>query len=78
MTTNTPSKRWRVITDSATGGSSVDYRSRQAAYDATLDLAASPGTVVSIGDPITVKHWEDGRWVLYERAKVTENGWEPA
>jgi hypothetical protein len=78
MTTTDPAKRWRVITDSATGGSSVDYSSEQAAYGAVNDLAANPGTVVSVGDPITIKHWEGGRWVLWERAKVTENGWEPA
>jgi hypothetical protein len=78
MPPKTPSKRWRVETNSATGPSSVDYGSERKAYDAIIGLATSPGTVVNVGDRITVHHWERGQWVLWERIRITENGWEPA
>ena len=75
MTTSkpkTPSRRWRVVTADST----VDYTSEKKAYGAVNSLAAI-GTA-ALGLRITVYHWEDGRWGLYERATVTENGWEPA
>ena len=72
MTPKTPSKRWRLIA----GGVDTDYTSEKKAYDRLNNLAAT-GTA-ALGLRITVHHWEDGQWRLYERARVTENGWEPA
>ncbi len=72
MSDKQPSKRWRVIT----GGVVTPYTSEAKAYEHINNLAAI-GTA-ALGLRITVEHWEGGRWVLYERARVTENGWEPA
>jgi hypothetical protein len=68
----TPSKPWRVITDA----NAADYSSERKAYDA-LNALARIGTA-AIGVKVTVRHWEHGRWALYERAVITENGWESA
>ena len=67
-----PSKKWRVITAAST----TDDTSEQKAY-AELNALARIGTA-AIGVRVTVHHWENGRWCLYERAVITENGWEPA
>ena len=67
-----PAKRWRVTTS----GSSDDYTSERKAYD-RVNAFAAIGTA-AIGLRVTVHHFEDGRWVLYERVVITENGWEPA
>lgn len=67
-----PSKPWRVTA----GGVATDHTSEKKAYGHVNDLAAI-GTA-SLGLRIAVEHWESGRWVLYERAVITENGWEPA
>ena len=66
-----PSKPWRLIT----GGVTTDHTSESKAYD-HLNTLAAIGTA-ALGLRITVHHWEDGQWVLYERAVITENGWEP-
>lgn len=73
MTPKTPSRRWRI----ATAVSAVDLRSEREAYDALNDLAADK-TIAGPGTRVTVHHWENGRWVLYERVVITENRWEPA
>ena len=67
-----PSKPWRVIA----GGVATDHTSEKKTCERLNNLAAI-GTA-ALGLRITVEHWEDGRWILYERARVTENGWEPA
>ena len=67
-----PSKRWRLIA----GGVVTDYTSESKAYGHLNNLAAT-GTA-ALGLRIAVHHWEDGQWRLYERARITENGWEPA
>ena len=67
-----PSKPWRVITSAGP----QDYTSERKAYDA-LNAIAAIGTA-AIGVKVTIQHWENGRWGLYERARITENGWEPA
>jgi len=72
MTTTKPAKPWRVIT----GGVTTDYSSERKAYDA-LNALAAIGTA-AIGVKVTVHHWENGRWALYERALITENGWDSA
>ena len=72
MTPETPSKRWRLIV----GGVATDYTSEKQAYGHLNSLAAI-GTA-ALGLRVTVHHWEGGQWRLYERAVITENGWEPA
>ena len=67
-----PSKRWRVETCAGP----QDYTSERKAYDAINAIAAIGAA--AIGVKVTVHHWEDGLWVLYERAVITKNGWEPA
>ena len=73
MTPKTPSKRWRVITPER----AAEFRGQQAAYDA-LNAYTADANVATFGRLATVWHWEDGDWRLYERARITENGWEPA
>ena len=73
MSSKTPSKRWRVTYLYA----AIDHRSERAAYDAVNELAGNV-TPAELGKQATIHHWEDGRWVLYERVKLTEGGWEPA
>ncbi len=70
--TKPPSKPWRVITDA----SDTPYSSERKAYDA-LNALARIGAA-AVGVKVTVRHWEHGQWALYERAVITENGWEPA
>ena len=67
-----PSKPWRLIA----GGVTTDHTSEKKAY-AHLNNLATAGTA-ALGLRITVHHWVSGTWVLYERAVITENGWEPA
>ena len=67
-----PSKRWRVITSAGP----QDYTSERQAYDA-INAIAAIGTA-ALGVRVTIQHWEGGQWVLYERAVITANGWEPA
>jgi hypothetical protein len=67
-----PAKPWRAIA----GGVPADFTSEKKTYDHINHLASIGGA--SLGLRITVEHWEDGRWVLYERAVITENGWESA
>ena len=55
--TRAPAKKWRVY---GARGLSEDYRSQRAAYDAV-------NTINRLGSKATVYHWENGRWVLYER-----------
>ena len=69
--TGTPSKPWRITTPDTT----TDYSSERRAYD---DLTANAGWLADVGTKVDVHHLEDGRWVLYERAVITEGGWEPA
>jgi hypothetical protein len=69
--TKPPSKRWRITT--ADGTSS--YTSERKLYDVLNDQV---NRVASIGAKVDIHHLEGGRWVLYERAVITENGWEPA
>jgi hypothetical protein len=53
-----PGKPWRVYGPDK--NLSEDYRSQAAAYEAV-------GELTGFGHNTTVEHWEDGRWVLYER-----------
>jgi len=71
MADKAPAKRWRLIA----GGVATDYTSESKAYGHLNNLAAT-GTA-ALGLRITIQHWENGRWGLYERARITENGWEP-
>ena len=73
MTTKTPAKRWRVITPERAG----DHRSERAAYDA-LNTYTADADITVFGRMATVWHWENGDWRIYEHARITENGWEPA
>jgi hypothetical protein len=52
-----PSKRWRVH---GARGISTDHRSERAAYEAAKSILAT-------GARITIHHWENGSWRLYER-----------
>lgn len=72
--TRAPAKRWRVIT---LADGTRDYSSEQKAYDVLNQLAAD-ANAVAIGTRATIRHWENGGWTLYERVKITEDGWEPA
>lgn len=56
MNDRPPSKRWRVY---GARGLSTDHRSERAVYEAAE-------TIVNSGTKATIRHWEDGRWVLYE------------
>ena len=71
-----PSKRWRLIIHATYPASTKDYSSERKAYDALNALAADETT--EVGAKVNIRHWENGQWALYERARITENGWEPA
>ena len=66
-----PAKRWRITTASGT----FSYTSERKLYEVLNDQV---NRVASIGAKVDIHHLEGGRWVLYERAVITENGWEPA
>lgn len=75
-----PSKRWRLAIYPAYGGRTVDYASKRKAYDALNELHNDKA---DIGARVNIRYWESGgpvggQWALYERAVITENGWEPA
>lgn len=55
--TKAPTRKWRVR---PRGGENIAYRSERAAYDAIPAISADGKTAI-------VEHWENGRWVLYER-----------
>jgi hypothetical protein len=55
--TKIPSKKWRVR---PYGGENTAFRSQRAAYDTLPAINAFGKTAV-------IEHWENGRWVLYER-----------
>ena len=67
----TPSKRWRITTASGT----FSYTSERKLYDVLNDQV---NRVASVGAKVDIHHYEGIRWVLYERAVITESGWEPA
>lgn len=62
MTSRKPSKPWRVSAPVAgtMADVTVDHRSERAAYKHVRAL-------LDIGARVTVHHWEEGRWCLYER-----------
>jgi hypothetical protein len=59
-----PSKPWRVY---GARGISVDYRSQRAAYEAVK-------SITNAGVTARVWHWEDGRWVLFEKIAASGEG----
>lgn len=61
-----PSKPWRVITATA----DTPYGSERAAYDAVNEMTDA-------GARVTIQRWEHGVWVLWERVRITDGGWEP-
>jgi hypothetical protein len=65
--TRQPSKPWRVRGPNLP----EDFRSQKAAYEAVQELNGW-------GHVATVYHFEDGRWVLYERVEPSgESGQVP-
>jgi len=54
-----PYKRWSVAVEGKPG---VPFRGQSAAYEYVRQLGV-------YGDVITVHHWEDGGWRLYERCE---------
>jgi len=60
-TVRKPSKPWRVILRTPGGPVETDHRGQRAAYEqANRERAAIHATA------ITIRHWEDGRWRLYD------------
>lgn len=63
--TRPPSNRWRI--SGVRGAGNLHYRSERAAYDAVEIFVAG-------GEKVTVYHWEDGSWKLYERIDPPTGG----
>ena len=68
MTAN-PRKRWRLTLTGPDVRAQSDHGSETAAY--SLMRAALKGDD-SPADTGEVRHWEDGRWVLWERITADE------
>ena len=60
-----PAKKWRVM---PVDGELVSYTSERKAYDAVLAILDD-----GHGKTAIVEHWENGRWLLYERLDVHGN-----
>lgn len=63
-----PRKRWRLILTGPDVHAQSDHGSETATYQ--FMLAALKGD--SPADTGEVRHWEDGRWVLWERLVADE------
>ena len=67
----TLSKRWRISLPDR----ELSYTSEAKLYAALNDTATR---VAEVGVKFDVHHFENGRWVLWERGVITEEGWRDA
>ena len=63
--TKAPSKKWRVM---PIDGDYVSYTSQRKAWDAVNAILDD-----GFGTTAIVEHWENGRWMLYERLDAHGN-----
>jgi hypothetical protein len=64
--TRKPSKPWRVTLRTAGGPVNTDHRSERAAYEQINGERDAIAASTSQTTAISIRHWEDGRWRLYE------------
>ncbi|MGW5616263.1 hypothetical protein [Streptomyces sp. NPDC003877] len=64
-----PRKPWRLILTGPEVRAQSDHGSETAAYSLMHTALKSDDSPADTGE---VRHWEDGRWVLYERITADE------